>query len=248
MDVDVEGVDEWYDAISDNVDHPDLFDVLGDYKGRTPDLDVSSTDIWFDSVAPDQYLRIQMEESTFICSEHAVHVQNFDHDNFSDVFFVNDTKDVDEAVDNVDPVKPSVEDVPPDDDIDNATCTNNARACTFKVQDPDYKKLRLLFGWMNTKTIKKTFESTTQYARIPHGTILKKHYKSPFLALNVKHCDEPIAMDTVFSDTPPIDGGEMCAQIFVGTETLLTDLYGMKNEKQFVNTLEDNIRERGAMS
>ena len=29
---------------------------------------------------------------------------------------------------------------------------------------------------------------------------------------------------------------------------MVTDVYGMKTEKQFVNTLEDNIRERGAMS
>ena len=28
---------------------------------------------------------------------------------------------------------------------------------------------------------------------------------------------------------------------------MVTDVYGMKTEKQFVNTLEDNIRERGAM-
>ena len=106
------------------------------------------------------------------------------HDNFADVFFVNDTKDVDEAVDNVDPVKPPLEDVPPDDNIDNATGTDDARARTFKVQDPDYyEKLRPLFGYMNTKTIKTTFENTTQYARILHGTILKKHYKSPFPAL-----------------------------------------------------------------
>jgi hypothetical protein len=82
-----------------------------------------------------------------------------------------------------------------------------------------------------------------------NGTILKKHYKSPFPALsNVQRCDESVAMDTVYSDTPAIEGGETCAQIVVGTETLVTDVYGMKTEKQFVNTLEDNIRERGAMS
>jgi hypothetical protein len=34
----------------------------------------------------------------------------------------------------------------------------------------------------------------------------------------------------------------------VSTETLITDVYGMKSDKQFVNTLEDNIREHGAMS
>ena len=35
LDFDVQGVNEWYDAISDNVDHSDLFDVFGDYKQGT---------------------------------------------------------------------------------------------------------------------------------------------------------------------------------------------------------------------
>ena len=55
-----------------------------------------------------------------------------------------------------------------------------------------------------------------------------------------------MATDTVYSDTPAIDGGEKIAQIFVGTRSLITDVYGIKSEKQFINTLLDNIRERGA--
>ena len=78
--------------------------------------------------------------------------------------------------------------------------------------------------------------------------ILKKHYKSSYPALNVQRRHEPVATDTVFSDRPAIDGGETCAHIFVGTETLVTDVYSMKFEKQFVNTLEDSICKRGAMS
>jgi hypothetical protein len=133
----------------------------------------------------------------------------------------------------------------PDTDDDNNA---DVRGRIFKVKDPDYDKLRPLFGWMNTNTIKKTFEQTTQYARMPNDTILKKHYKSPFSALNVQCRYEPVATDTVYSDTPDVDGGETYAQIFVGTETMVTDVYGMKTEKQFVNTLEDNIRKHGAMS
>jgi hypothetical protein len=91
-------------------------------------------------------------------------------------------------------------------------------------------------------------EQTTQYARMPNGTILKKHYKSPFRALDGQRCDERVTRDTVYSNASDIDGGETCAQIFVGTETLVTDVYGTKTEKQFVNTLKDNIRERGALS
>jgi hypothetical protein len=66
--------------------------------------------------------------------------------------------------------------------------------------------------------------------------------------MNVHVCNEPVAMDTVYSDTPAVDSGATRAQLFVVTETLLTDVYGMKTGKQFANTLEDNIRERGAMS
>jgi len=45
---------------------------------------------------------------------------------------------------------------------------------------------------------------------------------------------------------PAIVSGETSAQLFVGTESLLSDVYGMKSDKQFINTLEDNIHEHGA--
>jgi hypothetical protein len=37
------------------------------------------------------------------------------------------------------------------------------------------------------------------------------------------------------------------AQLYVGVKSTVADVYGMKYEKQLVNTLEDNIREHGAM-
>ena len=37
-------------------------------------------------------------------------------------------------------------------------------------------------------------------------------------------------------------------QEFVGKRTQVTDLYPLKSQKQFVNTLEDNIRFRGALT
>ena len=48
-------------------------------------------------------------------------------------------------------------------------------------------------------------------------------------------------------DTPDAHDGSTCAQMFAVTKTLVTDVYGMKIDKKFVNTLEDNIRKRGAM-
>ncbi len=76
---------------------------------------------------------------------------------------------------------------------------------------------------------------------------MKKHYRSRFPALNVARRHEAVATDTVYSDTKAIDDGSTCAQIFIGRETMFADAYGMKTDKEFVNTLEDNIRRRGAM-
>ena len=45
------------------------------------------------------------------------------------------------------------------------------------------------------------------------------------------------------SNTPAINGGETYAKVFVGTQTLVTDVYGMKSPSQFPNTFSDNITE-----
>ena len=37
------------------------------------------------------------------------------------------------------------------------------------------------------------------------------------------------------------------AQFFCGRDTLVCDAYGIKSTKQFIDTLSDNIRKRGAM-
>ena len=108
----------------------------------------------------------------------------------------------------------------------------------------DYSLLRPLFSWFPTDTIKRTFSLTTQYSRTPISIILKKNYKYHFPALNVHHRSETVATDTVYYDTPTIDNGSTSAQIFVGTKSIVTDVYGMKTDKQFFNILEDNIRQR----
>ena len=75
---------------------------------------------------------------------------------------------------------------------------------------------------------------------------MKNHLKSRNPALNIHSRHEHVATDTVFSDTPEVDSGVKQAQVFVHSDTLVADAYPIKSGKQFVNTLEDNIR-RGAM-
>ena len=80
------------------------------------------------------------------------------------------------------------------------------------------------------------------------STVLKKHYKSPFPALNVHRRDEALATDTVYSDVPAVDSGVTIAQLFVGLTSTVCDVYPLKSEKAFLNTLQDIIRRRGAPS
>ena len=126
--------------------------------------------------------------------------------------------------------------------------TDDHIACALhhEPSPADFRAIQPQFGWLPINIIMKTFAKTTQFYRKPMSTRLQKHYKSPFPACNVQRRNEPIATDTVYSDTPAIDSGCKCAQIFVGTKTMVADVYGMKTEKQFVNTLQDIIRHRGA--
>ena len=112
----------------------------------------------------------------------------------------------------------------------------------------DYSQYQSKLAWLPVNIVEQTFAKTTQFYRMPMGTYLKKRYKSPFPACNVHRQNEPVATDTVYSDTPAIDSGVTAAQFFVGTESLVCDIYPIKTDKQFVNVLQDNIRRRGAMS
>ena len=103
----------------------------------------------------------------------------------------------------------------------------------------DFALLRPRFGFLPTDIIRKTFAKTTQYARMPFSTVLKKRFRSPNPALNVLCRNKPVATDTIQSDTPAVDGGETYAQLFVGVQSLLSDAYGMKSPAQFPGRLEN---------
>ena len=96
--------------------------------------------------------------------------------------------------------------------------------------------------------VQKTIEQSIQWGvSLPNTFPMKRHLKSRNPALNVPRRHEAVATATVFSDTPAVDRGVKQAQVFVGRDTLVADAYPMKSGKQFVNTLEDNIRRWGAM-
>ena len=125
-----------------------------------------------------------------------------------------------------------------------ATSESTTRTLAYKKPAPE--NLRPYFGWAPIGTIKKTLDLTTQYGHLSQGTHLKQFFKSPNPALNVHRRNEPLACDIIYSDTPALSGGQSSAVIFVGLHTYVTDVFGLKRDKQFINTLEDVIRFRGA--
>ena len=115
--------------------------------------------------------------------------------------------------------------------------------------EEDWKSLRPYFGWQSEQVIKNTYQVTSRFGgTIPQHDYLKKHFKSRNPVFNIPRRNEAVATDTIFSDTPAINDGSTMAQVFVGRDTLVCDAYGIKSQKQFINTLYDNIRFRGAMT
>ena len=114
--------------------------------------------------------------------------------------------------------------------------------------EEDYELLRKYFLMASADTIERTYKATTQYGRDDVSSMtLQKTYKSHNPAFNVWRRHEAVATDTVKASVPAVDCGHRFAQIFVGRDTYVIDVYGVKTDGEFVNTLEDNIRRRGAM-
>jgi hypothetical protein len=116
-------------------------------------------------------------------------------------------------------------------DVEN-TYEINVNAVTPTQRN--YGELTKYFLHVSPMIVRKTFENTTQFARtgIISGHIYNT-YRAPFPALNVQRRNEPVATDTVYSDTPAVDGGATCAQFFAGISTKFVAVYGMTTDSQF---------------
>ena len=83
--------------------------------------------------------------------------------------------------------------------------------------EEDWTSLRPYFGWQSEQVIKDTYQVTSRFGgTIPQHDYLKKHFKSRNPVFNIPRRNEPVATDTIFSDTPAINDGSTMAQFFVG--------------------------------
>jgi hypothetical protein len=219
LDFDIEENDDaWHDAMDEHEEHPyhKLFDEFGNYKRRVTAF-LSQT-----------ILRPADNEFDIFVDKCIAHAHEFTpHDQHEHLTSDEEFLEAHEH------------EIPP-----NVVVTPTPRAT--KTHEPDYAKLQPYFGWIPADVIKNTFRHTTQLARTTTGTLLKNVYKSQNPALNVIQRGEPVATDQFYSNTPAIDNGCMQCQIFVGCNTDVVDVYPLQRPKQFVNTLEDNVRFRGA--
>ena len=141
-------------------------------------------------------------------------------------------------------------DAPPEDcgsytDISSVFTANLHQS---SPQEPDWNALRPFFAWASRSSIKDNFNVTTRHGTAPHTQdYTKKHFKSRNPVFNIPRHSEAVATDTLISDTPAVDDGSTMAKFFCGHDTLVCDAYSIKSTKQFINTLSDNIRKRGAM-
>jgi hypothetical protein len=235
IDNEIDDDETWYDAQTDIPDGSTgaLFDKYGEYRKSTVVTHTLLSDYQLD------HHKIPIDAMIDLYPRNGDSVSQWYNANLHEVYDVVISTEQDNGTETFDPytLNPRTSDAP------KAYQVHKPSIQEGKI---DYERLRRYFAWLPADVVKKTIQCTTQYARIPMSTLLQKHYKSPFPAANIHRRDEPIATDTVYSDTPAVDSGYTCAQFFCGTESLVCDVYGMKTDSQFINTLQDNIRTRGA--
>ena len=112
----------------------------------------------------------------------------------------------------------------------------------------DLNSLRPFFLWQPTDIICKTIENTTQFGCIsPDPLPYKVKFKTTDPATYIARRIEAVLGDIIYSDTPAVDGGKTASTIFFGLESHVTTAHGIKSDSQFVDTLQDEVRRRGAM-
>ena len=119
-----------------------------------------------------------------------------------------------------------------------------------KPKKIDYESLRRYLLYVPVEKVRRTIQNTTQWATniTTDGYHLQKTIKSPYPAHNVYRRNEPVATDTMYAAVAAVTtNGHTYCQVFVGRKSLVIDVYSMGTSKEFVNTLEDVIRKRGAM-
>ena len=94
----------------------------------------------------------------------------------------------------------------------------------------DWERMRKYVGYVPAKVVRNTYKYYTQHGVLPPSSHLQKRFKSPNPLLNLQRRNKADATDQIFSDTPAMDGGETSANIFVGHDSKILDVYKAKDD------------------
>ena len=111
----------------------------------------------------------------------------------------------------------------------------------------DYDSKRKYLLNMPSEVVRHTYDATTRYYRqISSPTHIKQRYRTNYPACNVSRRNEAVATDTIFADTTAW-GGWTAMQFYIGRVSRFVSGHECHSDGDFVHTLRDEIRLRGAM-
>ena len=93
----------------------------------------------------------------------------------------------------------------------------------------DWERIGKYFGNVPADMVCNTFKHNTQIGTLPPSSYLQQQFKSQNPALNIHRQNEADATDQIFAKIPAMDGGETSANIFVGQDSKITDVYKSKD-------------------
>ena len=124
---------------------------------------------------------------------------------------------------------------------------------TMKPRLPDLDILLPHFGWASKERIHDTLAKTSQHYQANNRVPVCKHFRSRFPAANVRRLNEWYSTDTFIADIPAFDdgipwhGGCQMMQIYGGLDSEFLAGFPLASESDLPDTLQDFIREYGAM-
>src|SRR5210317_2138268 len=98
-------------------------------------------------------------------------------------------------------------------------------------QIPNLELIQPNLAWNPFEVIKKTLEATTQWARQVIKHLLQKHHVSRFPWSNHHRLREEVSMDTIFMQTPGLDGST-CGQVFISLMSKMINFYPMRSKEE----------------
>jgi hypothetical protein len=108
------------------------------------------------------------------------------------------------------------------------------------------ERIQRTMGIQSKEAAERTLKATTQLATRMYRYPMKQHMKPRYPELNVRRLRCPVYTDTFFADTPALNGGETCAQVFSIGKWRFPAVYPMKTESCAPQAYADFILEHGA--